>query len=107
MLAVLEDAIHCFQNNHGARRRKGKRLFDEAQEWIFGAQGDWTLGFETVCGALALDPEYIREGLARWRKEQVFKDRGAPLWNGSKPPSLMNGIQSCAYRRAAIRRLKK
>ena len=32
MLAILEDAINCFQDNHRARCGKSKRLFDEARE---------------------------------------------------------------------------
>jgi len=34
MLAVLEDAINCFQDNLLAQSGKRKRLFEEAEDWI-------------------------------------------------------------------------
>ena len=70
MLAILEDAIDCFQDNHAARCGKRKQLFDEAQEWIF-AVGDWVFGFENICSALGFDPQYIRKGLLRWREKHI------------------------------------
>ncbi len=34
MLAVLEDAVTCFQKYFAARDKIGTRLFCEAEEWI-------------------------------------------------------------------------
>ena len=34
MLAVLDDAIACFQQHAFARDRKGKILFQEAEHWV-------------------------------------------------------------------------
>src|SRR5262245_7333147 len=34
VLAVLQDAVNCFQTNALAGRPWGKRLFQEAEEWI-------------------------------------------------------------------------
>ena len=34
MLAVLDDAIACFQKHAFARGRKGKILFREAEDWV-------------------------------------------------------------------------
>jgi hypothetical protein len=76
MLAILEDAVNCFQDHHWARCGKSKQLFDETQEWIFGAN-DWVFGFENVCSALGFDPEYIRVGLARWREKRRSTHRSA------------------------------
>jgi hypothetical protein len=78
LLAVLEDAIDCFRENHSARCGKSKQLFDEAQDWILDAS-DWVFGFENICGALGFNPEYMREGLVRWRQKQLSKDHSAPL----------------------------
>ena len=36
MLAVLEDAINCFQVNVMAQSGRGKRLFNESEDWIMG-----------------------------------------------------------------------
>ena len=40
MLAILEDAVACFQKYIFARDVKGKALFQEAQEWVEGSTAD-------------------------------------------------------------------
>jgi hypothetical protein len=83
MLAVLADAIDGFRSNHSARYGNKRMIFEEVQRWIFEAQGDWVFGFESICAALGLDPEYLREGLVRWRNEQLSNRRSAQLWKGT------------------------
>ena len=34
MLAILKDAIQCFQDNLFTRNEKNRRIFEEEQEWI-------------------------------------------------------------------------
>ena len=68
MLAVLEDAIVCFQKHGLASDHRGKRIFLDAQEWIMAKDGDWLLSFENICEVLGLDPGYIRHGLLLWRE---------------------------------------
>jgi len=89
MLAILEDAIDCFRDNHSAQCGKSKKLFDQAQAWIFGAS-DWFYGFENICSALGFNPEYIRKGLIRWGKKQLSNPRGGFLWERTNTPSLIN-----------------
>ncbi len=68
MLAVLEDAITCFQVHFSARDKQKTRLFREAEEWILlQEKSDWLFSFDNVCETLGLNPGYIREGLLRWR----------------------------------------
>jgi hypothetical protein len=82
MLAVLEDAIYCFQATRRARYGKSKRLFDATHEWFFGG-GDSMFGFENICDVLDLNCDYIRAGLRRWREEGVTKeDRNAVSGRG-------------------------
>ena len=74
LVAVLEDAIDCFQGNAHAAAGGNQRLFDEAQAWIAGVD---TVGqaqdpvpgfsFEYVCDVLGLDAAHLRWGLQRWR----------------------------------------
>ena len=78
MLAILQDAIDCFRDNHWAPCGKSKWLFDETQEWIFGAN-DWFFGFENICGVLGFNPEYIRKGLMRWRKNKFQSNAVGPF----------------------------
>jgi len=68
MLAVLEDGVICFQKYISTQDEKGKRLLSEAEEWVLMEQnGDWLFSFDNVCETLGLNPDYIREGLLRWR----------------------------------------
>ncbi len=68
MVAVLEDAIRCYQDYISTRDRREWNLFYEAAEWIFSRNDDgYLLSFHNVCEVIGLDPGYIREGLLRWR----------------------------------------
>jgi hypothetical protein len=68
MLAVLEDAVTCFQGYFATRDKKEARLFCEAEDWILQQEkSDWLFSFDNVCETLGLNPGYIREGLLRWR----------------------------------------
>lgn len=69
MLALLEDAIHCFQNNLSAQTVRKKKLFDETEDWIVATGGDWIFSFDHVCETLGLSPEYVRQGLLRWKEK--------------------------------------
>lgn len=73
MLAILEEAVYCFQDNYPAQHGKGKRLFDSAHRWFFGQSGDWIFSFENVCSVLGLDPGYVRKGLAQWTEKETAK----------------------------------
>jgi len=65
MLAILEDAVDCFQNNLLRPSLKSRRLFQEAEKWIVEVDGDWIFSFENVCEALGLNPAYVRQGMLR------------------------------------------
>jgi hypothetical protein len=67
MLAVLEDAISCFQKYSGADQGRRERLFKEAEEWLLDQDSTWAFSFETICQTLDLNPEYLRTGLLRWK----------------------------------------
>jgi len=67
MLAILEDAVACFQKSLSARDGKGKALFREAEQWIEGAGDNNIFTFDSVCEMLGFDPDYLRRGLAAWK----------------------------------------
>ena len=52
MLAILEDAVACFQKYLLARDGKGKTLFRETEEWVLEDRGDWLFSFANVCDLL-------------------------------------------------------
>jgi hypothetical protein len=63
LLAILEDAIHCYRKFATARHRAGREQFREAEEWLMGGRDGWVFAFDNVCDFLGLDPEYVRRGL--------------------------------------------
>ena len=69
-LAILEDAINCFQENLMAESVKGKKLFNEAEEWILDEDGEWIFSFRNACELLGFNPAYMRQGLLRWKQER-------------------------------------
>lgn len=71
MLAILEDAVACFQKNIFARDAKGKALQREAEDWIVGKGSHGIFAFDSVCEMLGLDPDYLRQGLAVWKRKAL------------------------------------
>jgi len=71
ILAMLEDAVSCFQVYVTARSGKGKKLFNEAEEWIMMKHDDWIFSFASVCEILGFNPEYVRQGLRRWKQKTL------------------------------------
>lgn len=80
LIAVLEDAIHCFQKHMHARKKTERRLFEEAERWIMAEDdarvvraGDEPVAFsfENVCDLLGIDADYLRSGLQHWHDAQA------------------------------------
>ena len=71
LIAILEEAINCFQRYYFAQHDSGQRLFREADEWLMSNHKDWAFSFESICDALGLDPSYVRSGLRRWQARQL------------------------------------
>ena len=53
-----------------ATHRRDKRLFHEAADWIVQDDYTWLCSFTNICHILAIDPDYVRTGLVRWRDAQ-------------------------------------
>jgi hypothetical protein len=68
MLAVLEDAIDCYQKYAHARDPRGRQMFDEASEWVSSGDRVWLFSFENICDTLEISAEYVRRGLREWRE---------------------------------------
>ncbi len=72
LLAMLEDAVHCFQTYLLARKPHERRLFQEAQEWIESTDTHWFFSFENICDILGIHPGRMREALQEWREKQLL-----------------------------------
>ena len=67
VVAVLEDAIDCFQKHCDARDAKTRQLFEDAAQWVGSEDRTWPFSFLNICDVLNLDPAYVREGLQQHR----------------------------------------
>lgn len=88
-IAVLQDAVDCFQKHLRARDRKARQLFVEAEEWIASEDRSWPFSFENICDLLQINAAYLRRGLLMWREralDERLRAKVVPL----KP--LLSGV---------------
>jgi hypothetical protein len=104
MLAVLADAIACFQKYVFARDGKGKMLFQEADDWIQDTNSDWLFSFANVCEILGLAPDYLRQGLARWKAAKLESRAKAKIYQLA--PTTKRRKRGLAVTRRARHRLR-
>ncbi len=86
MLAVLEDAIICFQDHVAATCKRKRLLHLEAEQWFLDDDRSYLFSFENICDSLGFEPTYLRQGLARWKE--------AALAKGSRLQKSVNRSQS-------------
>ena len=70
MLAVLEDALACYQGYFFKPSRTNENLFRDAEEWI-NSNDDGIFSFNNICETLGFDPKAIRGGLENWKAKQI------------------------------------
>lgn len=78
MLAILQDAVDCYQRHALARNPKHRAEFEEAKQWIASSDSDWVFSFENICNVLGIDPDYVRSGLASQAPQNRQRRRAAP-----------------------------
>jgi hypothetical protein len=72
-VAILQDAVDCFQKHLRARDRKARQLFVDAETWIGSEDRSWPFSFENICDLLQINAEYLRSGLAAWKEQQIHE----------------------------------
>src|SRR5215813_9689281 len=80
MLAILEDAIACYQKYVLARDGKGKSLFREAEEWVQDRGGESIFAFDSVCESLGFNPDYLRRGMTEWKQHSLAEHGQARVY---------------------------
>jgi hypothetical protein len=90
LLAVLTDAVRCFQAYCRAQSCYGRRMFYDVKEWIWDRNSEGPFTFEEICETLEIDPERLRRALREWR---VYSS------------SEVSSSRVCLPRRANVRRL--
>jgi hypothetical protein len=84
LIAILADAIDCYQKNLVARSARGRRLCREAEKWMLSDDQAWVFSFRNICDALGVDAEAVRARTRVWKARQptpVGLDRGAARSN--------------------------
>ncbi len=84
MLAVLQDGIETFQANISAQSGKKKALFQEAEEWILEEDGGGIFSFANICEILEIHPDYLRQGLLRWKEKRLADQNRPDGWKEKK-----------------------
>jgi hypothetical protein len=69
MRAVLADAIYCYRQRFLTKNWRTRRAGIEAVAWFADDDEHWPFSFINICRMLALEPDYLRRGLKRWRQE--------------------------------------
>ncbi len=65
MLAVLRDAVECYQKYARARDADCRSDFKEARRWIASTDREWLFSCENICEAVGIDPSHLRASLLK------------------------------------------
>jgi hypothetical protein len=76
MLAVLQDAVVCFQEYFGATCKRKMTLYTDAEQWLLDDDRSYLFSFENICEALGFEPDYLRQGLMRWKETVLARNKG-------------------------------
>ena len=90
MLAVLQDALECYQKYAFTKDVHGHQLFAEADEWISCEDRNWYFSFENICETLEINPAYLRQGVQQWRKHALEFGR-----HPARDTSADSGAEGC------------
>ena len=74
MLAVLEDAIRCFQEYFRTTRARPRMLSRQAERWIRTRDWNWPFSFNNVCDSLGIDPDCMRDTLLRMKYDRIMDE---------------------------------
>jgi|SRR5215831_2637491 len=66
MSAVLSDAVRRLQAYAHAQDPAGRLRFAEAQMWILDREAEGPFAFVTICEALEIEPNRMREGILQF-----------------------------------------
>ncbi len=76
VVAIMQDAVECFQKHIHARDSKRRQLYVDAEYWICAEQDEGPFSFNNICELLGINPDYLRTGLLDWRDNERARRRG-------------------------------
>jgi len=97
MVAILEDAVDCFQKHLWATDNRSRHLCTEAEKWFFSDDDGWPFSFINICHALDLHPGFIRRGLLAWKDRQLARYQSKPSYTGPVRVLSQRGEQDPAH----------
>ena len=71
MFAVLEDAVRCYRAYAFSNSIPLRRLYLDAEKWMWKNDWEWSFSFRNVCEVLGVNPFCLRRGLLRWKEAQT------------------------------------
>jgi hypothetical protein len=75
LVAILADAIDCYQHNLDARTARKRRLCREAEQWMLSDDQEWAFSFRNICDALGIDADALRARTRAWKAHQAARTR--------------------------------
>jgi hypothetical protein len=78
VFALLEDALRCVGKYLRTRGRKGRSAYRDTDAWIFSRDDDRVFSFGSVCEILGINPDYLRKGVAQWKKNFPIVEKSKP-----------------------------
>ena len=75
-LAVLQDAVVCFQEYLGSTCKRKMALYTDAEQWLLNDDRSYLFSFENICEALGFESGYLRQGLLRWKDAVLARNKG-------------------------------
>jgi len=81
-VAILEDAVRCFERNRAEATFNRRQLYWETEQWFAGRDPFPIFSFESICLILGLKADVIRVALREWAVRRA---------DGRVPPFLEVG----------------
>ncbi len=85
MVAILEDAIDCFQKYVRAADHRSRHLCAEAEKWFMSDDDSWPFSFVNICYTLDLHPGFLRRGLLEWKAQQLARRQSKLRYSETMP----------------------
>jgi hypothetical protein len=99
LVAIIQDAVECFQKHLHARDSKRRQLYLDAADWLGEEEDFGPFSFVNVCELLGMNPDWVREGLFVWRDRERNRRRSRAVRKADPPvefeaPRAVIGIEA-------------
>lgn len=85
MVAMLFDAVRCFQTKLESRQPARQQEFAEVQSWLFSDKENGPFSFKAVCDGLEIDPQAIRKELTHWQQQRLSGEKPRMIRRSAAP----------------------